>query len=155
MSDGSESDHPEAFLKSHERAVDLSRTTGSEREEQLRRMMEDDEPVKTTASKSGSESQVPGSHGNIDQHVEETSPVSNATTGGRRRGRRKVMKKKMLKDEEGYLVTKEEPAWESFSEDEPPPKEVALMPTVSSTARGRKAAGMPGQGNIMSFFGKR
>ncbi|KAL8656178.1 MAG: hypothetical protein Q9210_000430 [Variospora velana] len=61
------------------------------------------EPVETTASKSGSESQVPGSTGNIDQHIEEASPVSTATTGGRRRGRRKVMKKKMLKDEEGYL----------------------------------------------------
>lgn len=54
MSDGSESDHPEAFLKSHERAVDLSRTTGSEREEQLRRMMEDDGTMRLDAEYSWS-----------------------------------------------------------------------------------------------------
>lgn len=99
-----------------------------------------------------------------------------AASGGRRRGRRKVMKKKMLKDDEGYLgshpfhdaraspcsrrlmctpVTKEEPAWESFSEDEPAPKESTPASTVSSVTKGKKATGKPGQGNIMSFFGKR
>ncbi|KAI4242111.1 MAG: hypothetical protein L6R40_004153 [Gallowayella cf. fulva] len=75
-----------------------------------------------------------------------------AASGGRRRGRRKVMKKKMLKDDEGYL---EEPAWESFSEDEPAPKESTPASTVSSVTKGKKATGKPGQGNIMSFFGKR
>lgn len=39
--------------------------------------------------------------------------------GGRKRGRRKVIKKRTMKDEEGYLVTKEEAVWESFSESEP------------------------------------
>lgn len=71
--------------------------------------------------------------------------------GGRRRGRRQIMKKKTVKDEEGYLVTVEEPAWESFSEDEPaPPKK---KPAVSSAKA--KPGGKPGQGNIMSFFSKK
>lgn len=106
----------------------------------------------------------------------EASPEPAVTvSGGRRRGRRKVMKKKTIKDEEGYLglypssmatttecslvssiVTKEEPAWESFSEDEPATKERTPASTAtSSMAKGKKAGGKPGQGNIMSFFGKK
>lgn len=97
-------------------------------------------------------------------------------TGGRRRGRRRVMKKKMIKDDEGYLgsyltyagilyiiltrlpaVTKEEPAWESFSEDEPPPAKDRTPASTASSSMGtaKKAGGKPGQGNIMSFFGKK
>ena len=54
-------------------------------------------------------------------------------------------------------MTKEEPAWESFSEDEPVP---AAKPRLSSSmastvGRPKKAATKPGQGNIMSFFGKK
>jgi hypothetical protein len=51
-------------------------------------------------------------------------------------------------------VTKEEPVWESFSEDEapPPPKHKAAAP---STAKSKKSAAKAGQGNIMSFFGKK
>lgn len=53
-------------------------------------------------------------------------------------------------------VTKEEPAWESFSEDEVvPPKPKAVSSASSSAAKPRKGAGKPGQGNIMSFFGKK
>lgn len=62
-------------------------------------------------------------------------------------------------------VTREEPAWESFSEDEPPPKKVKASPLSSvnkpSTGGAKKSAGggtgggKPGQGNIMSFFGKK
>ena len=107
-----------------------------------------------------------------------TSTAATATTnGGRRRGRRKVMKKKTIKDDEGYLgtshlpeacftifekanlkrtaVTKEEPGWESFSEDEPAPRQATPVPSAPSNLKGKKAAGKPGQGNIMSFFGKR
>lgn len=75
------------------------------------------------------------------------------TKDGRRRGRRRVMKKRTVKDEEGYLVTKEEAAWESFSEDEP----VAKKPvTLKSAGLAKKtAAGKKGQGSIMSFFGKK
>lgn len=53
------------------------------------------------------------------------------------------------------IVTKEEPAWESFSEDEPPPKEATPASTTSSAAKGKKGAGKRGQGNIASFFGKK
>ena len=84
------------------------------------------------------------------------------------------MRKKTIKDVEGYLgsysltiqakvnantvheVTKEEPAWESFSEDEPPlPEEKTPASTASSSAKSKKPGGKPGQGNIMSFFGKK
>jgi len=61
------------------------------------------------------------------------------------------MKKKTIKDEEGYLVTIQEPMWESFSEDEPvpPPKK---KPAISiPAAKGKKT----GQGNIKSFFSKK
>ena len=96
-------------------------------------------------------------------------------SGGRRRGRRKIMKKKTLKDDEGYLgsytlriclgystanfqyiVTKEEPAWESFSEDEPVArKDRVPASTAPSSGKGKRVGGKPGQGNIMSFFGKK
>lgn len=49
-----------------------------------------------------------------------------------------------------FAVTQEEPAWESFSENEPePPKK---KPPVS-VAKPTKAPSK-GQGNIMSFFKK-
>ena len=46
-------------------------------------------------------------------------------------------------------VTKEEPAWESFSEDEPEPPKKKPPVTVKPTKAPAK-----GQGNIMSFFKK-
>jgi DNA polymerase delta subunit 3 len=74
-----------------------------------------------------------------------------STQGGRRRGRRQVKKKKTIKDEEGYLVTKEELVWESFSEDEPAPP---LKTKLTATKGADKGKG--GQkGNIMSFFSKK
>jgi DNA polymerase delta subunit 3 len=82
----------------------------------------------------------------------------------RRRGRRKVMKKRTMKDEEGYLVTKEEAVWESFSEDEPASqtKAKAAFPTKtqsqpkSSSGTGKASGKAAGKGgNIMSFFGKK
>jgi len=92
-----------------------------------------------------------------------TTTVSN----GRRRGRRRVMKKKTTKDAEGYLVTKEEMGWESFSEsDRESEVKKAAAPSVSKdTAKTKTGAGgaggaggaakKKGQGNIMSFFGKK
>lgn len=98
-------------------------------------------------------------------------------SNGRRRGRRKVMKKKTTRDAEGYLVTREEAAWESFSEDEPIPQP-RQQPEVKNlmgsgagpgekSADGAGASGAdkatkdkarkakPGQGNIMNFFVKK
>lgn len=59
-------------------------------------------------------------------------------------------------------MTKEEAAWESFSEDEPVPKK-AKVAVVANTAKGpssgakkgAKAAGKGGSGGIMSFFAKK
>ena len=53
-------------------------------------------------------------------------------------------------------MTKEEAAWESFSEDEPAPKKAKTMPaaTANKPAAGKKGA-KAGQGNIMSFFAKK
>lgn len=51
------------------------------------------------------------------------------------------------------IVTKEEPAWESFSEDEPVPK---AQPAPSQASQKKKPAGVKaGQGSIMSFFAKK
>ena len=82
------------------------------------------------------------------------------------------MKKRTMKDDEGYLgmfvgtftvvnmltvitVTKEEAVWESFSEEEPEPKKKKTILAAPTTAKGKKAGGKAGQGNIMSFFGKK
>ena len=58
------------------------------------------------------------------------------------------------------VVTKEEQAWESFSEDEPAPKKLKGQPTTNvskpaAAAVAAKKGGKPGQGNIMSFFAKK
>jgi DNA polymerase delta subunit 3 len=54
------------------------------------------------------------------------------------------------------IVTREEAAWESFSEDEPAPKaKPKPQPTSSATTKAKKPPAKAGQGNIMSFFGKK
>jgi len=65
------------------------------------------------------------------------------------------MKKKTTKDEDGYLVTKEEPVWESFSEDEPAPLPKPKVHVSAGSTKAKKGAAKAGQGNIMSFFGKK
>lgn len=50
-------------------------------------------------------------------------------------------------------VTREEPIWESFSEDEPELSK--RKPPISAALKPAKGGSKPGQGNIMSFFGKR
>ena len=91
-------------------------------------------------------------------------PTTTSTEPTRRRGRRKVTKKRTMKDEEGYLVTKEEVVWESFSEDEPisKPKSKATFLTKTpsqpktSTGVGKASGKAAGKGgSIMSFFGKK
>lgn len=81
-------------------------------------------------------------------------------TDGRRRGRRKVMKKKTTKDAEGFLVTKQEPVWESFSEEDTPAaapqsKKQSSGPGKAPATSDKGSAGKKGQGNIMSFFSKK
>ena len=91
-----------------------------------------------------------------------TEEAAVSTTGGRRRGRRRIMKKKHFKDAEGYMVTKEEPAWESFSEDEkvapPQTKKPTGMPSSAKSSKDdkeKRSSGKSGQGNIMKFFSKK
>lgn len=57
-------------------------------------------------------------------------------------------------------MTKEEAAWESFSEDEPAPaakksKTAPFAAPAAAAAKAKKGGGKPGQGNIMSFFAKK
>ncbi|OQO09430.1 hypothetical protein B0A48_04828 [Cryoendolithus antarcticus] len=127
-----------------------------DRQAELEAMMDaEDDPMDDTAE-SGIDSQtepVTKAQAEATEEPAETMVVEN----GRRRGRRRVMKKKTVKDEEGYLVTKEEAVWESFSEDEPAPKKakMASAPAVAKGGAAAKKASKPGQGNIMSFFGKK
>ena len=147
--------------------------TRKEREAKLRKMMdeadnEEEMPDATPSLETGellepaSKSQTPDRTEDVPL-VKEEQPRANqheslgTMAGGRRRGRRQVMKKKMMKDDEGYLVTKEEPVWESFSEDEPEPMKPkarqSAMPVASAPKGGSK--GGKGEGNIMSFFSKK
>ncbi|KAK8191666.1 DNA polymerase subunit Cdc27 [Phyllosticta capitalensis] len=124
-----------------------------QRDKALRDMMDEseDEPMED-APASGKEEEVQGAPIDDQPKPEEKPEETITVTGGRRRGRRRVMKKKTVKDEEGFLVTKEEAVWESFSEDEPAPKKPKLP---SATSKGKKGGAKQGQGNIMSFFSKK
>jgi DNA polymerase delta subunit 3 len=95
-----------------------------------------------------------------------SDPAASEPSGPkRRRGKRKIMKKRTTKDEDGYLVTKEEAVWESFSEEEPEPAPSKpapakpafgkSQPTQSQGKASGKAGAKKAGGNIMSFFGKK
>ena len=159
-----------------EEAKPLSGKSKMEREADLKAMMdaEDEEmedPGTPAAESQDAETPVEDAETPKEEEPKETVTVEN----GRRRGRRRVMKKKTVKDEEGYLgmlrsntlfltcasmltygaVTKDEAVWESFSEDEPAPKKPKTAPAASTNKSAAKKGGKPGQGNIMSFFGKK
>ncbi|KAJ5812946.1 DNA polymerase subunit Cdc27 [Penicillium robsamsonii] len=151
LDDASEEEAEELFPDSTDKAAAANRENRKEREEKLKRMMDDDDDE-------ADDEEMP----DADEEPREPTPVEQplpskpaelkeevTVQGGRRRGKRQVMKKKTVKDEEGYLVTREEATWESFSEDEPVPKK---KPAVNVPKKAGKAAG---QGNIMSFFGKK
>ncbi|KAJ5218883.1 uncharacterized protein N7498_000982 [Penicillium cinerascens] len=151
LDDASEEEAEELFPNSADTAAAAAtRESKKEREEKLKAMMEDDD---------ADDEEMPDAD---EEPVREPTPIEQpppskpaelkeevTVQGGRRRGKRQVMKKRTVKDEEGYLVTREEATWESFSEDEPAPKK---KPAVN-VAKGKGAK--PGQGNIMSFFGKK
>ncbi|KAL8953377.1 MAG: hypothetical protein Q9222_000754 [Ikaeria aurantiellina] len=166
MNGASESEQEEDFMINNTKPSKKAHPSRQEREEQLRNLMNDDDddppaedPMEASETNPPDQMQESSTTNPPEEQVAEEAVVPPSTSGGgRRRGRRKVMKKKMLKDEEGYLVTKEEPAWESFSEDEPLPKETSTPASTaasSSAARSKRMSGKPGQGNIMSFFGKK
>ncbi|MCJ1265569.1 hypothetical protein MMC22_005449 [Lobaria immixta] len=159
MKDASEDEQMEDLINEVKVGAKPSNSK-SEREERLRKMMDDeDEVMEDVIGEPGHLSAGSQQSASIDKNepFQEPSPEPQVVvSGGRRRGRRKIMKKKTLKDDEGYLVTKEEPAWESFSEDEPVArKDRAPASNAPSSGKGKRVGGKPGQGNIMSFFGKK
>ncbi|KAL7958285.1 DNA polymerase subunit Cdc27 [Trichoderma compactum] len=158
------------------KSIDLEalKRTRKQREEELMRMMEDaDDDIKEEAKKEDEQSDEemeeaseaepepePEPEQQPKEEKEPTEVISNSGDG-RRRGKRRVMKKKRILDDQGYMVTIQEAAWESFSEDEAPPP-AATKPTpastpASSTQKSKKAVtGKSGsQGSIMSFFAKK
>ncbi|RDW80828.1 hypothetical protein BP5796_05526 [Coleophoma crateriformis] len=135
--------------------VDKDRKSRKEREAKLKQMMEEDDAddmVDTPTTKVEEDD---------DKETEQTEANPEATTeappvsGDRRRGRRRVIKKKTIKDDEGYLVTKEEAVWESFSEDEAVALKTKGSNAASTALKPKKVAAKTGQGSIMSFFGKK
>ncbi|KAM0516110.1 hypothetical protein ACHAPE_005733 [Trichoderma viride] len=159
------------------KSIDLEalKRTRKEREEQLLRMMEDpeDEAAKKEEPKKEDEQSdeemeeasepEPEPEPEPEQPKEDKEPaeVISNSSNGRRRGKRRVMKKKRILDDQGYMVTIQEAAWESFSEDEAPPPPTKPTPTAtpaSSTQKSKKAAPAAksgSQGTIMSFFSKK
>ncbi|KAI5306881.1 hypothetical protein KEM56_006628 [Ascosphaera pollenicola] len=158
------------------KTTETKRDTRRDREEKLRKMMEDDDDA--DGDKEMHDADLPGSEMNIDDVEPEAAEPPSAQQSnepteskdvqekpappGRRRGRRLVTKKRTAKDAEGYLVTTEERVWESFSEDEEPPKKKAAPVNHNGGAQAGKKGGEEkakpkpkGQGNIMSFFAKR
>jgi DNA polymerase delta subunit 3 len=144
--------------------VAASRKARKDREARLRQMMDDDDEPMADAPPEGTDPDA-----EVVVEPEETDDTAAldikpkpegleqekeilTVSGGRRRGRRRVTKKVTVKDEEGYLVTTEEPAWESFSEEEPVLKKPKPIPASTT---GKKKSTTKGQGNIMSFFGKK
>ncbi|KAL4931941.1 uncharacterized protein BDV17DRAFT_280014 [Aspergillus undulatus] len=148
-------DQEELFPESKKEDTGGTRETRKEREERLRQMMEDDGAFILSTSEMSDATKPPAEPETIDKPPpkQEDLKVEATVKGGRRRGRRQVMKKAVKKDSEGYLVTVEEPSWESFSEDEPAPPPPKKKPPVSAPKG--KAGAKAGQGNIMSFFGKK
>lgn len=158
--EGDADDEPE--VKVDEEKNEAARKAREERTERLRKMMEDDDeemldaPVAPSESESQPQAEATptGTADTPDASQSATAPPTSTTQTGRRRGRRRVTKQKKVKDEDGYLVTKEETVWESFSEDEPELKKLKPAPSKSSGLAKGKPAGKKGQGSIASFFKK-
>ncbi|KAJ5200571.1 Six-hairpin glycosidase [Penicillium cf. griseofulvum] len=154
LDDASEEEAEELFPDSTDKAAAATtRENRKEREERLKKMMDDDDDDEADDEEMPDADEEPREPTPV-EHLPPSKPAELkeevTVQGGRRRGKRQVLKKKTVKDEEGYLVTREEATWESFSEDEPVPKK---KPAVNvPKAKAGKAAG---QGNIMSFFGKK
>ncbi|KAL5601358.1 hypothetical protein BROUX41_002657 [Berkeleyomyces rouxiae] len=144
--------------------AEAARKAREAKQSQLRRMMdeddeEDDEPKEEEDGDVSMHEAPSGGDEEAAPAEPEKLEVVATTVNGRKRGRRQVMKKKQTMDANGYFVTIQEKAWESFSEDEeqPPaskPKTTAAPASSAAAGKAKKAA-PKGQGNIMSFFQKR
>ncbi|KAL8705160.1 MAG: hypothetical protein Q9201_001697 [Fulgogasparrea decipioides] len=124
MGESSEDEQEEDdIVASTEQEAKPARPTRSEKEKELREMMDrdgntnsllssgykslrgnpDDESMETNETDARQQVQQQPVSGSKAKEEEEKPETPAAVSGGQRRGRRKVMKKKMLKDEEGYL----------------------------------------------------
>ncbi|KAI1822274.1 DNA polymerase subunit Cdc27 [Xylaria intraflava] len=161
MSDDGEDDmEPMADVKYEDN--NAARESRRARQAKLRRMMEEsdaeEEAEEAEEEPTAEEPSVLEPEPKPEPGAEEPAEVISSTSGGRRRGRRRVMRKKQTMDENGYLVTSQEPGWESFSEEEapsPPPEEKAKLVKAAPAAKPKKGAAKGAQGNIMSFFSKK
>ncbi|KAF1944353.1 hypothetical protein EJ02DRAFT_341034 [Clathrospora elynae] len=143
----------EPAIKVDEEKNEAARKVREDRAEKLRKMMEDDDEDMPDAPAADSQPEVtPPAAADTPEPIEGEPTIT--VQNGRRRGRRRVMKKKKVKDEDGYLVTKEEAVWESFSEDEPQPKKHKPAPAKPANSAKGKNAVKKGQGSIASFFKK-
>ncbi|OOQ88412.1 hypothetical protein PEBR_12027 [Penicillium brasilianum] len=154
LDDASEEEPEELFPNSGDKALPSNRESKKEREEKLKKMMEDDDAddeemldAEEEPQREPTPEEQPPPPPSKPAELKEEVTVQ----GGRRRGKRQVMKKRTVKDEEGYLVTREEATWESFSEDEPAPPKKKPAVNVAKSKPGKPG----GQGSIMSFFGKK
>ncbi|KAI1818396.1 hypothetical protein GGS20DRAFT_581506 [Poronia punctata] len=180
LSDDGEDDTEEPMPDVKQEESSATRQARRARQAELQRMMEESDEEEEAGEEEeedkAEEAEAEADAMEVDQEQEEPSKVKeeekeqeepaevvSSTGDGRRRGRRRVMRKKQIMDEKGYLVTIQEPGWESFSEDEAPPppptkaKQQKQAPAkTESAAKGKKgASNKAGQGNIMSFFSKK
>ncbi|KAL9948478.1 hypothetical protein D7B24_007211 [Verticillium nonalfalfae] len=155
-------------------ATEGGRKSRKDREAALRQMMEEseeepedeedkeeEEEEEAAADEPMEDVHEPALEKKTDAPARQAEEVAASTGDGRRRGKRRVMKKTQTMDKEGYFITTQEEAWESFSEDEPAPKApaptkaaAAAAPSSGTQPKAKKAA-PKGQGNIMSFFAKK
>ncbi|KAH7171522.1 DNA polymerase subunit Cdc27 [Dactylonectria macrodidyma] len=177
LSDDGEADDTDLPAKKVVSDPGAVRAARKQREEALRRMMDDEEEEEEEDAEASEKDEEPGDEDMEEapepepereleaKEEKEPAEVVSSAGDGRRRGKRRVMKKKRILDEQGYMVTIQEPGWESFSEDEAPPpakKQAVAMSQAqpqsstpsSSAGKAKKPAGK-GQGNIMSFFAKK
>ncbi|EEH44755.2 uncharacterized protein PADG_01044 [Paracoccidioides brasiliensis Pb18] len=175
LDDSSEEEREDLFLDTGTRSSSSKRESRREREEKLWKMMDEDEEMadapeppppqsceavetlQSPQSKAGEEEEEEEEEGKEkgkekDKEKEASAPA----TKGRRRGRRQVMKKTTAMDEDGFLITEEQPVWESFSEDDAP-SVARRKPVVAVHAKpaGGRGGAKTGQGSITSFFGKK
>ncbi|KAM0273570.1 hypothetical protein ACHAQH_008268 [Verticillium albo-atrum] len=146
-------------------ATEGGRKSRKDREAALRQMMEEseeepeeeeEEKEEEPADEPMEDVHEPELEKKAEPKAEQPDEVMASTGDGRRRGRRRVMKKVQKMDKEGYFITTQEEAWESFSEEEQAPaKDKASTAPSSGTQSKAKKAAAKGQGNIMSFFSKK
>ncbi|KAJ5900708.1 uncharacterized protein N7473_004778 [Penicillium subrubescens] len=154
LDDASEEEQEELFPDSGDKVPSAVREGKKEREEKLKKMMEDDDADDEEMADADEELQrEPTPEEQPPPPPPKPAELKEEVTvqDGRRRGKRQVMKKRTVKDAEGYLVTREEATWESFSEDEPAPPKKKPAVNVAKAKTGKPG----GQGSIMSFFGKK